>query len=564
MAESLTSRTPIPILAVMPKKDRVETHSDDAEVSVQLKPVLGVRPGLYLSALYGLAFALLVFFLLFYPGLRHRGAYLVATSFPGQATVKVDGTFAGTTPCTVFVKRGTRQIEVSRPFFSPATATLSVRGRVFATLLIPDRNKKSFELSIADVKRLLNWALQDFQNNPTIPEIISEAAWGAYKAPQNRAALYQFLNNCMYYLTSEEQLRELVVAAVRISSSATVLSPVGLISLVQQIVQVKQKYPNFASWALLSISRDNAKKLAAKPWVGQYLSDYRIAMSQYYQASFSGSNGSQGGARGPVAQGVSFRSVPQGTLVMGNDEKIDNLGKLVDQTLPHPIAVGAFFLSETEITNRQFQLFLDQSPDWLPANCASLIARGLVGDQYLADWTSGRAPSGREDYPVTGVSYHAAAAYCGWLTRKIAPSVPGAVVRLPSEAEWEWAARGGLRGMPYPLGEKPGASVLFVKGISGPEKAGSSEPNGYGLRDIIGNVWEWCADSFAPAAFLLSSLDPAENARLAQSLPASGDHSVRGGSWNNTRDQVKVYTRGSQPADWCNPYIGFRVALSRP
>jgi len=548
----------------MPKKDRVETHSDDAEVSVQLKPVLGVRPGLYLSALYGLALALLVFFLLFYPGLRHRGSYLVATSFPGQATVKVDGTFAGTTPCTVFIKRGSRQIEVSRPFFSPATTTLPVKGRVFATLLVPDRKKKSFELSIADVKGLLKWAIKDFQDNPTIPEIVSEAAWGTYKTPQNRALLYQFLNDCMYYLTSEEQLRELVLAAGRASGSGTVLAPVGLVSLVQQIVLVKQKYPNFPSWVLLGISRDNAKKLAAKPWVGQYLSDYRVAMSQYYQASFSGSNGSQGGARGPVAQGVAFRGVPQGTLVMGNDEKIDNLGKLIDQTLPHPIAVGAFFLSETEITNRQFQLFLDESPDWLPANRASLVAKGLVSDQYLVDWTSGRVPSGREDYPVTGVSYHASAAYCEWLTRKIAPSVPGAVVRLPSEAEWEWAARGGLRGMPYPLGEKPGASVLFVKGISGPGKAGTSEPNSYGLRDMIGNVWEWCADSFAPAAFLLSSLDPAENAQLALSLPASGDHSVRGGSWNNTRDQVKVYTRGSQPADWCTPYLGFRVALSRP
>jgi formylglycine-generating enzyme required for sulfatase activity len=548
----------------MPKKDRVETHSDDTEVSVQLKPVLGVRPGLYLSVLYGLALAVLVFFLLFYPGLRHRGVYLAVTSFPGQATVKVDGTFAGTTPCTVFVKRGTRQIEVSRPFFEPSIASLSVRGRIFATLLVPDRKKRSFELSIADIKGLLEWALVDFQRSPAVPEIVSDAAWAAYKAPQNRAALYQFLNDCMFYLTSEEQLRELVVAAGRTASSGTVLSPLGLASMVQQGIQVKQKYPNFGSWVLLSISRDSAKKLGAKPWIGQYLAGYRAAMSQYYQASFSGSNGSQGGARGPVAQGVAFRSVPQGTLVMGNDEKLENLGLLIDQTLPHPIAVGAFFLSETEVTNRQFQLFLDDSPDWLPANRAALMAKGLAGDQYLVDWTSGRAPAGREEYPVAGVSYHAAAAYCAWLTRKMAQSAPGAVVRLPTEAEWEWAARGGLKGMPYPLGEKPGASVLFVKGISGPQRAGASEPNGYGLRDTIGNVWEWCADSHAPAAFLLSSLDPAENARLDRSLPASGDRSVRGGSWNNTRDQVKVYTRGSQPADWCTPYLGFRVALVRP
>jgi formylglycine-generating enzyme required for sulfatase activity len=118
--------------------------------------------------------------------------------------------------------------------------------------------------------------------------------------------------------------------------------------------------------------------------------------------------------------------------------------------------------------------------------------------------------------------------------------------------------------MPYPLGEKPGASVFFTKGATGPARAGSSEPNGYGLRDMVGNVWEWCSDSFAPAAYLLTSLDPMENAKLAGALPPSVDHVVRGGSWNNARDQVKVFTRGSQPADWCTPYLGFRVALARP
>ncbi len=92
--------------------------------------------------------------------------------------------------------------------------------------------------------------------------------------------------------------------------------------------------------------------------------------------------------------------------------------------------------------------------------------------------------------------------------------------------------------MPYPLGEKPGAAVLSVKGITGPSRAGTSEPNGYGLRDMVGNVWEWCADSFAPAAYLLSSLDPKKNARARRRrspTPATGWFAAAPGTMRATR-----------------------------
>ncbi len=142
-------------------------------------------------------------------------------------------------------------------------------------------------------------------------------------------------------------------------------------------------------------------------------------------------------------------------------------------------------------------------------------------------------------------------------------ALPGYMARLPYESEWEWAARGGLRGMPYPLGGKPGGAVFFTQGIMGPSAAGTSEPNGYGLRDMLGNVWEWCADPFTINANLLSSLDPRKAAALERALPDAPDRAVRGGSWADQPGTDKVYTRGAQPADWCTPYLGFRVALAR-
>ena len=80
---------------------------------------------------------------------------------------------------------------------------------------------------------------------------------------------------------------------------------------------------------------------------------------------------------------------------------------------------------------------------------------------------------------------------------------------------------------------------------------------------MAGNVWQWCADPYAPGSYLLSSLDPGLNASYERSYTAGPDRVVRGGSWSNQSEQISVFTRGSQPADWSTPYLGFRVALAR-
>ena len=102
----------------MPKKDRQLAQSDAEDISVHLKPILGVRPGIYLNVMYGLIVILAIFFLLFYPGVRNRGSYRSITTFPDHATIKVDGVYAGSTPCTIFLKHGERVVEISKPFYS--------------------------------------------------------------------------------------------------------------------------------------------------------------------------------------------------------------------------------------------------------------------------------------------------------------------------------------------------------------------------------------------------------------------------------------------------------------
>jgi iron(II)-dependent oxidoreductase len=562
----------------MSKKDAPSSAGEPQRATVELKPILGVRPGIYLTVIYGLILVLVVFFVLFYPGLRNRGSYISIDVRPGYATVKVDGVFAGTAPSTIFVKNGSRKIEVGKAFFSTVTKNLVVHGRVFATLFVPSRQRVTVDLSIMDLKGLVEHAVDDFSRNPSVPQIVSDTAWAAYgKTSYNledlTTGLYDFVDNCMYFMnpaldisstttTAEKQLVELLRAGTRISSFGTFLTPSNFISFVNKSIQIKEKYENSPSWLLLALSREHGKSLTSSNWLLGHFAAYRNDLSRYYQPNLYYTPGGAGGGAVAIIGGVRFRSIPPGTIVMGKDDNLEALGKSIDLLLPHPVSITPFYLSETEVTNRQYKLFLDDTPKWRHANLAMLVQVGLVSDGYLSDWLNDLPPAGKEDMPLTTVSYDAASAYCEWLTQAMHAQFPGMIARLPAEVEWEWAARGGLRGMPYPLGEKPGNSVFFTSGTTGPSRAGSSEPNGYGLRDMMGNVWEWCGDSFAASDYLLSSLDPRRNTALIAAHPVVNDKAVRGGAWNNQKDVIKVYTRGSQPRDWCSPFLGFRVAVA--
>ncbi len=537
--------------------------------SVRLESILGIRPGIYLSVFYGLVLALLIFFFLFFPGLENPGSYVYFDAYPGSMSVKVDGVFAGIAPGTIFVKKGNRKIELFKPFFDTQSARVDVPGRIFATLIFPSRMKLTYSLAVSDLTGLTDWALDDFSRNQSIPQIISDAAWAAYgtqkagNSDKIRNDLYDFLYKCMFFITSENQLSELLKASCRVSSSGTFLTTGSFLSLLQKIVQLKENLNNSPAWILLTLSREHARSISSSSWISRHFADYRDVLSQYYR-TLSTSGAASGGGAVTVVDGIIFHGIPAGILIMGRDDDIDALGKSIDPLLPHPVSIDSFFLSETEVTYRQYKAFLDHTPFWRPSNRAELQRKGLVNENYLKDWIGDEIPSGRDLLPLTCVSYHAAAAYCDWFTSKVRIVFPGFIARPPREAEWEWAARGNLRGMPYPLGEKAGKSVFFEKGIAGPSKAGSSEPNGYGVRDMMGNAWEWCAGGFGPADYLLSSLDPHVNAKALFDHPITDDRPVRGGGWNSMRELVRVYTRGAQPSSWCTPYLGFRVAIARP
>jgi formylglycine-generating enzyme required for sulfatase activity len=231
------------------------------------------------------------------------------------------------------------------------------------------------------------------------------------------------------------------------------------------------------------------------------------------------------------AQGIHFRLIPGGWYVVGSPP--NETGRYADEAEPHRVGLTPFYISATEITNTQYGRFLK--------------ATGYQAPLYWEDKNL-NGPS----QPVVGVTWHDATAFCGWLTK-----VTGVSHSLPTEAQWEAAARGGLVGQPYPWGaEAPGAGGVFRANLRNDRTGkdgfllaapvGSYPPNGFGLYDMAGNVSEWCQDRYVP----LSTGGPFKPGVLRL---------LKGGSFLSGPRDLRIAARQSAPPQYADGYIGFRV-----
>jgi formylglycine-generating enzyme required for sulfatase activity len=192
----------------------------------------------------------------------------------------------------------------------------------------------------------------------------------------------------------------------------------------------------------------------------------------------------------------------------------------------HHVSVAPFLLCRFQVTNAHYEVF------------RRATARERVEFACPA-------------HPVTSVNWFDAMAYCRWLSKEW-----NAHVRLPSEAEWEFAARGGLEQKPYPWGDAPPASRPHYaeRWRDGPEAVGTSEPNGYGLFDMCENVHEWCSDWYDPGYYAVSSAeDP-------QGPHAGSRRASRGGAWRHHIKIARCAARSSIPPEFRYADYGFRVA----
>ena len=233
--------------------------------------------------------------------------------------------------------------------------------------------------------------------------------------------------------------------------------------------------------------------------------------------------------------GIELCLVPAGDFVMGRPEH-----EGYDSEHPeHVIYLDPYYIARYPVTNEQYARFVQETGHRVPYDPL----------EQSCNWNpdSQTPPRGKEKHPVVNVSWEDATTYCEW-----------ASLRLPSEAEWEKAAR-GPDGRSYPWGhEDPTATLCnFDRNLEGTTPVGHYSPHGdspYGCADLVGNVWEWVNDWYQDDYYRRS---PSEN----PTGPSSGEYRVlRGGSWVSFPHNAHGASRdGASPANTCD-FLGFRCA----
>jgi serine/threonine-protein kinase len=246
---------------------------------------------------------------------------------------------------------------------------------------------------------------------------------------------------------------------------------------------------------------------------------------------------------------VVMRLVPAGEFTMGSDVD-DALAEclkyrndcrrdwFLDQDPSHPVYLDDFYMDQYEVTNVQYKACVDAGYCSPPKEKDSITRSSYYGNSEF------------DDYPVIYIDWNQAKTYCEWRG-----------IQLPTEAQWEKAARGGLDGKSYPWGDE---APVCEKGVENGAKfddqagcnntdtevVGSYSPNGYGLYDMAGNVWEWVSSDYQPYPYV--STDGREDGYPSRRV-------MRGGAWTELQISMIVSARYNPSS----PYlygVGFRCA----
>jgi formylglycine-generating enzyme required for sulfatase activity len=253
--------------------------------------------------------------------------------------------------------------------------------------------------------------------------------------------------------------------------------------------------------------------------------------------------------------------IPGGEFLMGSSDGDE------DERPGHRVHVDGYLIGVQPVTHDEYARFVQATGHRPPGVYElPLVVTAVDGDREDVfrrnsepyAWVDGRPPRDKLDHPVTLVRWADAAEYCAWLS-----AVSGGHYRLPTEAEWERAARGGRSGERYPWGDRFDQNMAnFLSDPAQRPRHGTTPcrqfpPNDYGLFDAAGNVWEWVQDWYAPDAYTVEL-------RTNPAGPADGKlRLVRGGGWLAADIRMlRCSHRHKVPPDTYSYAIGFRVASS--
>jgi len=417
----------------------------ETEIQVKFKPFYGIRPGVYLTALYIFILLLLLFLLLLRPGLKNPGAVLTVKTEPEGAAVRIDGIYRGVAGSKIPISKGTHTIEVVMPGFEGQSAIHEIPARYFGSLFFPLRYNVEFTLKTSDPVAAFTYYASDyatwtFAGEPTaswqVPMSLSEGAYraGHLLSPSNtlKHEMRQILLASAGFAVTKAAVRDLIRAKILLDNRGNSPSPVALVRSVSDIFAFLSENQNSAKWLTQVLPREQASVIEASNW---FKNQSAVLLNQ------------------PTVSLKMKQSAPTGSQRLAGVNFIN--------------FSSGFMISETPVSRSLFETFLDEKPQW---------------KEYQTDYF----PQEISSYPweidkniITGVTWYAAQAFCEWMASRLPPSI--GEVRLPTETEWSIAAQsiGNMKNIgwewcddPYsPLQFSTVASYKATQAVGSPERS---------------------------------------------------------------------------------------------
>ena len=425
---------------------------------MHLPKIFGIKPRIYLALLYSFILLIILFFILLFPGIYNMGTVFVINSDPQGAAVRIDDIYYDVTPCRLFIPKGNHQITVLSPDFTPYQSDVQVKGRPFASILFPLTIKLNAKLSAPDPLTVLanqasEYASWSFTGEPTasyqIPQPLSE---GVYRIGAKAPAFEDVLKSAARFATTKAALRDLTRAKFLLDNAGNAPSALTALQSVQEILSWLSNTPNSAKWLASVLPNDMTSELVNSEWFNKQYVEENAAAPSYRQ------------------------------------------GQVVIETLVFNEAQNLWAAQEV-VSKEQWDAFVEAKPEWGEVNIDNLYDKGLIDADYLEN-SSGEAR--------TNISWHAAKAYCDWLTTLLPQSFSGWKVKLPNEEEWKLSLH----------------------------------------PEVRSNVWEWCDDFFAPIDYLPAPFVIESPQMLIMGRTPEGEES-----------------RASLTPESCSPVVSFRPII---
>jgi len=384
------------------REKQVSVQSDENDIQVKLKPIFGIRPGVYLTALYSFVLLIILFFLLLYPGIKNPGVVLTVKTEPAGAAIRVNDVYRGLSGNGIFVSRGTHTIEAVMPGFEGQSIVLDIPGRLFGSKFFPIRKKVEFTLTTADPAAAFayyasDFAVWTFMGEPTavwqVPMSLSDGAYrvGPYVRESSKE-LNEILRASSRFASTRAALRDLLRAKILLDNNGGSPAPTALFGSISDILTFLSENPNSAWWLADLLPQEAANIVKASAWYENPYQTNHTVIDGLFDITTTARS-----VRQRQIAGISFVDIEPGERLT---------------------------ISEYPVSRSLFETFLNQNPQW----------REHQTDYFPNEISINPAETLGNN--ITGITWYAADAFCKWLTIRLPSSLAGHEVRLPTEDEW--------------------------------------------------------------------------------------------------------------------------------